>query len=308
VSYGLGSENQELPAYVVLPDARQIPAGGSINWTSGFLPAIHQGVPFNTAGEPISDLYTPKQISRAARSASQQALAAMNHEFAAAHPGDDVLHARIRAYEMAARMQLSVPELVDVDAESAATRKLYGVDDPRNAGFGRNCLLARRLSEQGVRFVQLFNGGAFGQPRINWDGHENIVENHDKQAAVLDRPVAALLKDLKSRGLLDETVVLCTTEFGRTPVTQGLNGKGRDHHPSAFTVWMAGGGIKGGTAYGATDELGFYVTEKPTQFYDIHATLLHLLGMDHERLTFYHNGIQRRLTDVHGQVIHDLLA
>lgn len=308
VSYGLGSENENLPAYVVLPDARQLPAGGSINWTAGFLPAVHQGVAFNTSGEPISNLYTPDRVSPAARHASQRMLAEMNRDFAAAHPGDEALSARISAYELAARMQLSVPELVDLNSESTATRELYGVDDPATAGFGRNCLLARRLCEQGVRFVQLFNGGAFGQPRINWDGHENIVDNHAKQAAVADKPVAALLKDLKARGLLEETVVLWTTEFGRTPLTQGLNGKGRDHHPSVFTVWMAGGGIRGGTAYGASDDLGFYVADKPTQFYDIHATLLHLLGIDHERLTFYHNGIGRRLTDVHGRVVKELLA
>ncbi len=307
VSYGLGSENENLPAYVVLPDPRQLPAGGSINWTSGFLPAVHQGVPFQTQGEPIANLFTPESVAANSRAAGMDFLAKMNRDYAAAHAGDEVLSSRVRAYEMAARMQLSVPELVDLSRETAATKELYGVDDASNAGFGRTCLLARRLSEQGVRFVQVFNGGAFGQPRINWDAHENLVENHNNQAAVMDRPVAALLKDLKARGLLDETVVLWTTEFGRTPVTQGLGGKGRDHHPTAFTVWMAGAGLKRGIGYGSSDELGFYAADKPTQFYDIHATLLHLLGMDHTRLTFYHNGIHRRLTDVHGEVIKGLL-
>ena len=183
------------------------------------------------------------------------------------------------------------------------------MDDEATLGFGRNCLLARRLSERGVRFVQLFNGGAFGgRPRVNWDAHEDLIDNHGRQAKTLDKPVAGLIKDLKSRGLLDETLILWTSEFGRTPVTQGLKGKGRDHHPEVFTVWMAGCGIKGGARYGSSDEIGFYPAENPTQFYDIHATMLHLTGMDHTELTFYHNGIQRRLTDVHGHVIRDLLA
>lgn len=311
LSYGLGSENSDLPAYVVLPDARGLPAGGSINWTSGFLPAVHQGVAFNTqAGvEPIPNLRTPDSVTGKARRAGFDLLADFNADFSAQHPHDDVLRARIRSYELAAQMQLSVPGIVDVDRESPATRELYGVDDPDTLGFGRSCLLARRLSERGVRFLQLFNGGAFGgRPRVNWDAHEDLVDNHGRQARTLDKPVAGLIKDLKSRGLLDETLILWTSEFGRTPVTQGLTGKGRDHHPDAFTVWMAGGGIKGGMRHGSTDELGFYVAEKPAQFYDIHATMLHLNGMDHTRLTYYHNGIQRRLTDVHGHVLHDLLV
>ena len=311
MSYGLGSENSDLPAFVVLPDSRGLPAGGSINWTAGFLPAVHQGVPFNTTAgvEPIPNLHTPASVSAETRRAGFDLLADINHNFSESHPHEDVLRARIRSYELAAKMQLSVPGIVDIERESSATRNLYGADDESTLGFGRSCLLARRLSERGVRFVQLFNGGAFGgRPRVNWDAHEDLVDNHGRQAMTLDKPVAGLIKDLKSRGLLDETLVLWTSEFGRTPVTQGLNGKGRDHHPSAFTVWMAGGGIKGGTRYGATDELGFYVTDKPARFYDIHATMLHLTGMDHTDLTFYHNGIQRRLTDVHGHVISDLLA
>ena len=311
VSYGLGSTNADLPAYVVLPDARGLPAGGSINWTAGFLPAVHQGVAFNTkAGvEPIPNLTTPQKVSAAARRAGFDYLADINRGFAERHPHDNVVRARIRSYELAAQMQLSVPGIVDLDRESKATRELYGVDDEATLGFGRSCLLARRLSERGVRFVQLFNGGAFGgRPRVNWDAHEDIVDNHNRQARTLDKPAAGLIKDLKSRGLLDETLVIWTSEFGRTPVTQGLSGKGRDHHPTAFTVWMAGGGIKGGTRFGSTDELGFYVAENPAQFYDIHATMLHLAGMDHTRLTYYHNGIQRRLTDVHGHVLDDILA
>jgi hypothetical protein len=309
VSYGLGSENHDLPAFVVLPDSRGLPAGGSINWSAGFLPAVHQGVAFRSRGEPIADLKTPESITPAARAAASGFLNELNRDFAAANPAEDAFQSRIRSYELAAKMQLSVPDLVDFEkGETAATKKLYGLENAASADFGRNCLLARRLCERGVRFVQLFNGGAFGgRPRINWDAHEDIKLNHGNQAATLDQPVAGLIKDLKSRGMLEETIVLVTSEFGRTPVTQGLKGKGRDHHPDAFTVFMAGGGFRPGVSYGASDQLGFQATDRPQQFYDIHATLLHLLGMDHEALTFYHNGIQRRLTDVHGKVIRGII-
>jgi len=308
LSYGLGSENQDLPAYVVLPDPRQLPAGGAINWTSGFLPAVHQGVAFRPGSEPITDLNTPAQITPARRQAESALLAKLNQQFLDANPSDTALAARLRSYELAARMQLSVPEAVSFEAEGEATKRLYGLDQPATAGFGRNCLLARRLLEKGVRFVQLFHGGAFGSPRINWDGHEDLRDNHLKQAASMDQPVAALLKDLRARGLLDETLVLWTTEFGRTPITQGIGAPGRDHHPQGFTIWMAGAGLKPGYGHGATDEVGFFASEKKTQVHDYLATVLHLLGIDHEHLTFYHNGIQRRLTDVHGEVVHDILA
>ena len=308
LSYGLGSENQDLPAYVVLPDPRQLPAGGAINWTSGFLPAVHQGVAFRPGAEPITDLNTPTHVTPVRRQAESALLARMNQQFLDAHPADTALAARLRSYELAARMQLSVPEVVRIEAETETTNRLYGLDQPATAGFGRNCLLARRLLEKGVRFVQLFHGGAFGSPRINWDGHEDLRDNHLKQAASMDQPVAALLKDLRARGLLDDTLVLWTTEFGRTPITQGIGSPGRDHHPQGFTIWMAGAGLKPGYAHGATDEVGFFASEKKTQVYDYMATVLHLLGIDHEQLTFYHNGIQRRLTDVHGEVIHDILA
>jgi len=308
LSYGLGSENQDLPAYVVLPDPRQLPAGGAINWTSGFLPAVHQGVAFRPGAEPITDLNTPPHVTPARRQAESALLARMNQQFLDEHPDETALAARLRSYELAARMQLSVPEAVRIEAEGEATKRLYGLDQPATAGFGRNCLLARRLLEKGVRFVQLFHGGAFGSPRINWDGHEDLRDNHLKQAASMDQPVAALLKDLRARGLLDDTLVLWTTEFGRTPITQGIGSPGRDHHPQGFTIWMAGAGLKPGYAHGATDEVGFFASEKKTQVYDYLATVLHLLGIDHEQLTFYHNGIQRRLTDVHGEVIHDILA
>ncbi len=308
MSYGLGSENENLPTFVVLPDPRGVPAGGAINWTSGFLPANHQGVAFRTSGEPISDLYTPEGITPERRRAGVQSLEAMNREYADRHPGDSALEARIRAYELAGRMQMSIPEVTEFSGESAATRTLYGLDTPASEAFGRNCLLARRLIERDVRFVQIYNGGAFGSPRINWDAHEDLVDNHRTQAAVMDRPVAGLLKDLKQRGLLDDTLVLWTTEFGRTPFTQGIGGKGRDHHQSGFTCWMAGAGLKPGFTLGKTDEVGYSGVEDKTSVYDLHATVLHLLGIDHTRLTFYHNGIQRRLTDVHGNVIEKVLA
>ena len=308
LSYGLGTENEDLPTFVVMPDPRGIPAGGSINWTSGFLPASHQGVAFRTKGEPIADLFPPPEIAGEGLKASIKVLDAMNREYASSHPGDSTLDARVRAYELAGRMQVSVPEATEVATESAGTRALYGLDSPHSEGFGRNCLRARRLLERGVRFVQLYHGGAFGSPRINWDAHENLVENHKIQAASLDRPLAGLLKDLKQRGMLDDTLVLWTTEFGRTPYTQGEGGNGRDHHPHGFTCWMAGGGLKPGFSVGKTDELGYHAVEDSTSVYDLHATVLHLLGIDHKRLTFYHNGIKRRLTDVHGEVIEKVLS
>ena len=308
LSYGLGTENEDLPAFVVLPDPRQPPAGGAINWTSGFLPAVHQGVALRTSGDPIADLSTPAAVSAGRRRKEMSLLDEANRRYLERHPDETALSARIRSYELAARMQASVPETIRFDAESPATRALYGLESPVTEGFGRNCLLARRLLERGVRFVQLYHGGAFGQPRINWDGHEDVVENHTRQAASLDRPLAGLLADLKDRGMLEDTLVLFTTEFGRTPITEGVGAKGRDHHPHCFTVWMAGAGVKAGFGYGKSDEVGYFPAESPVSVHDFHATVLHLLGIDHERLTFYHNGIERRITDVHGRVVEGLLA
>jgi hypothetical protein len=309
LSYGLGTENENLPAFVVLPDPRGLPAGGSINWTAGFLPASHQGVPFRTqAAEPIADLRTPAGIAPDTRAADMQFLASINRDFAAAHPGDGAFAARLRSYELAARMQASIPEATRLDDEPDHVRRLYGLDNPGTKGFGRNCLMARRLLERGVRFVQILNGGAFGSPRINWDGHENIKENHDSQAATMDQPVAGLLVDLAQRGLLEDTLFVWNTEFGRSPVTQGLNSTGRDHHPSVFTSFLAGAGVKRGFSFGSSDDIGYDVAANPVTIPDFHATLLHLLGLDHERLTFYHNGIDRRLTNVEGNVVHGILA
>jgi hypothetical protein len=309
LSYGLGTENQDLPAFVVLPDPRGLPAGASINWSSGFLPATHQGTAFGASGEPIADLATPPEVSPESRQAALGLLAQMNRNHIEAHPGDNLLTARVRSYELAARMQVTVPQVIRFDEESEATQRLYGMDAHPTEAFGRNCLLARRLLERGVRFVQIFHGGAFGgSPRLNWDAHEDVVDNHNRQAQSMDKPVAGLIKDLKARGMLDETLVIWSTEFGRTPFTQGLATRGRDHHQHAFTCWLAGAGVKKGFSYGASDEVGYQVGEDPVTIYDFHATILQLLGLDHKRLTYYNNGIQRRLTDVHGRVVEGILA
>ena len=313
VTYGLGSVSEELPAFVVLPDPRGLPPGGVINWGAGFLPAIHQGTTLSTDPEkpPIADLFPTKEFAHLRGGAEQSGrdfLQTLNREHAAARAGNTELEARIAAYELAARLQLSAPEATDLRGETDATKKLYALDHEDIGPFGRQCLLARRLVERGVRFVQIYCGAentVAKKIRPNWDSHEDIVRDHGYWGAVLDQGAAALLHDLKARGLLDSTLVLCTTEFGRQP---GAQGKGRDHNAGAFTAWLAGGGIKGGTAYGTTDDLGFQAAEHPAYSYDLHATALHLLGVDHERLTFYHNGVQRRLTDVHGHVIKEILA
>jgi hypothetical protein len=312
VSYGLGAETDELPAYVVIPDSRGVPAGGSINWSNGFLPARHQGVVVRGTGTPIDDLFPARAIAPSTERASRELLGRLNSMHADRRGGaEDALTARARSYELAARMQLAVPEVTNLDGETQATHALYGLDDPTTVDFGRGCLLARRLLERGVRFVQLFAGGAFGSPRINWDGHEDMVENHGREAGRIDKPLAGLLADLRRRGLLEDTLVLFTTEFGRTPFTQsnaGVLGAGRDHSQYGFSVWMAGAGLAQGTAYGATDPLGLKAVVNPVHWHDFHATVLHLLGVDHERLVFYHNGIARRLTNVHGQVVRGVLA
>ncbi len=311
LSYGLGSVADDLPAFVVIPDARELPAGGSINWANGFLPARHQGVVVRPRGEPIDDLFPARPVAAGADSAAHALLDAMNQHHLAGHPGDDALAARIRGYEMAARMQTSIPEVANLKGEAAGTIAMYGLDRADTADFGRACLLARRLLERGVRFVQLFSGGTFGSPRRNWDGHEDMAANHSHEALRIDQPVAALLRDLRRTGLLDDTLVVFTTEFGRTPFAQSaanVVGKGRDHNPYGFSVWLAGAGLKPGIAHGSTDEIGWKAAENPVTWPDFHATVLHLLGIDHERLTYYHNGIKRRLTNVHGQVLKPILA
>jgi len=311
LSYGLGAECDNLPSYVVIPDARGFPAGGTINWTNGFLPARHQGVVFRSKGAAIDNLTPAVPIAEERDLATRELLKRMNDRHAAARGDDDVLSARIRSYELAAKMQLAVPEVTSLEGETAAVHALYGIDRPESSDFGRGCLLARRLLERGVRFVQLFSGGSFGSPRINWDGHENMQENHGREAPRIDRPVSGLLRDLRQRGMLDDTLVLFTTEFGRTPFTQSAAdsvGLGRDHNQYGFTVWMAGAGLRPGTSYGATDDFGYKAVENPVHWNDFHATVLHLLGIEHERLTYYHNGILRRLTNVSGHVIRPILA
>ena len=309
VSYALGSESQNLPAYVAIPDPRGVPQISTRQWASSFLPAAYQGTPFN-AEKPIANLTRPASISENGDVATRDFVKFLNERHLARHPGDGDLSARIASYELAGRMQLAAAEVGDLRGESAATQEFYGVNDTNKnkAGFAKNCLLARRLLERGVRFVQLFNGAyAMGEGVGNWDGHKTIANQYPIHAAILDQPCAALLRDLKSRGLLADTLVAFVTEFGRMPTFQkGSNG--RDHNPKGFTVWLAGAGVRAGHSHGATDEFGYQATQDVATIYDLHATILHLLGLDHTRLSTYHNGIERRLTDVHGDVIGPVLV
>ena len=310
ISYGLGSMTDNLPTFVVLPDARGFAPNGPGNWSAGFLPAAHQGTLIKpSAKNPIADLFPPteaKFITPESESDALRLLRQLNEEHEKDRAGDSRLEARIASYELAAKLQLSAPEVLDIGGETAATRGKYGLDDKATEDFGRNCLIARRLLERGVRFVQVWSGADNGFPRRNWDSHEDIQRDHGDMGRSMDRPAAALVEDLKARGMLDETIVIWTTEFGRMPCSQGS--KGRDHNPFTFTSWLAGGGIKGGITYGASDEWSYKAVENPTYCYDLHATVLHLLGIDHEKLTFRHNGIDRRLTDVHGRVIREIIA
>jgi len=309
VSYALGSMNENLPVFVVLPDNRGVPPNGPANWSSGFLPAAHQATSIRIgSANPIHDLFAPEGsfVTASSEMDGLALLEKVNREHLALRAEDSRLDARIKSYEMAARLQLSAPEVLRVDGESDATKKLYGLDDPLTEEMGRRCLVARRLLERGVRFVQLWSGADNGFPRRNWDSHEHLAKDHWEMAVAIDKPIAALMKDLKARGLFDDTIVHWTTEFGRMPCSQGS--KGRDHNPFGFTNWLAGGGIKGGTSYGATDEWSYKAVDRPCYGYDVHATMLHLLGIDHTRLTYRHNGIDRRLTDVHGNVLREIVA
>lgn len=309
-TYALGSENQELPAFVAIPDPRGVPQAGVNHWGPGFLPAVFQGTAFS-AQRPIANLQPTGGVSEAEARATRRLLAKLNDEHRKQFPGDTELAARVASYELAARMQQSIPEVTDLSSEPAHILKEYGADDSQNAykaGFARNCLLARRLLERGVRFVQLFNGAyAMGEGIGNWDGHRKLKEQYDIHGAILDQPAAALLKDLKRRGMLEDTLVVFCTEFGRMPMFQ-KGATGRDHNPLGFTTMLMGAGVKAAYSYGATDDLGYKAVDKVLSIHDFHATILHLLGIDHTRLSFYHNGIQRRLTDVHGHVIQDVLA
>jgi hypothetical protein len=308
VSYGLGSLADNLPTFVVLPDPKGLPYNQTGNFSSGFLPMAHQGTVIRpSAPVPIADLYPPKSakyISRQSEADGLKLLEALNRAHLADNPGDSRLEARIASYELAAKMQLSAPEALDLSRESDRVHKLYGTDDPVTADFARSCLTARRLLERGVRFVQVWSGT--GGPTKNWDNHNNIRTELPYVANQVDKPIAALLRDLKARGLFADTLVIWTTEFGRMPFTQSSTG--RDHNGGTFVSWLAGAGVKGGVAYGASDEFSYQAAEHKTYCYDLHATALHLLGIDHRRLTFRHNGIDRRLTDVHGKVIREVLA
>ncbi|QDV85648.1 DUF1501 domain-containing protein [Planctomycetes bacterium TBK1r] len=310
-TWALGTENENLPAYVAIPDPRGTPQSSVNNWGPGFLPAAFQGTQWS-ANQPLSNLEIPAGTSDKTDRATRRFLQRLNERHLQQFPGDEELAARISSYELAAKMQLSVPEVTDLSTESKSTLREYGADDAENtlkAQFAKNCILARRLIEKGVRFVQLFNGAyqTGGEGVSNWDGHKKIEEQYSKHGPVLDQPCAALLRDLKRRGLLKDTLVVWTTEFGRMPTFQ-KGASGRDHNPDGFTAWMMGAGVKAPFTYGATDEFGYKAVEDVTTVYDFHATILHLLGLDHRRLTYYHNGFERRLTDVHGSVIKPILA
>ncbi len=310
VSYALGSANENLPAYVAIPDIRGEPPNGKANWSNGFLPARHQAIEMSDH-LPIRNLKRPPSITAAEETDSRQLLDRLNRRFAAANPGETDLQARVAAYELAARMQLSAPEVSELSRESAATHHLYGTDDPNKlkAAYARNCLLARRLLERGVRYVNLYcasrASGVDGL--LNWDAHKTLKPDYERHCPVFDGPTAALLTDLKKSGLLDDTLVLWTTEFGRMPTHQDGTA-GRDHNPDGFTCWMMGAGVQGGISYGATDDFGRRAEVNPTTVWDFYATVLHLLGFEHEKLTWYHNGLDRRLTDVQGQVIEEILT
>jgi hypothetical protein len=306
VTYGLGSENQNLPGFVVLLDQKGPPYAGPPNWAAGFLPAAYQGTVFRSKGDPILDLRAPDgTMSPERERARLDQMMKLNESFGEKYPGISELSARIASYELAYRMQACAPEAVDISKESEETQKLYGIDDPASAGYGRQCLLARRLVERGVRFVQVISG-AYLAADDTWDAHGNINTNHRRHAREVDRPIAGLITDLKRRGLLDDTAVLWHSEFGRMPISQ--RGVGRDHNPGAMTVFMTGAGIQGGQHIGRTDDLGYKVDEQPATNHDVHATLLHLLGIDHKRLTVYFNGRNMRLTDVSGELIPQIVS
>jgi hypothetical protein len=304
LTYGLGSLNQNLPGYVVMLDPRGGPIGGAPNWGSGFMPASFQATQFRTSGAPVIDLQPPAGTSAARQRDQLDLLGELNRRHLTDRPGETELRARLETYELAFRMQREAPEAVDLSQESAATHALYGLDNPATEPFGRRCLMARRLVERGVRFVQVYSGG--GHNDQNWDAHGNVNANHELHCLETDQPIAGLIRDLQSRGLFDETLIVWTGEFGRTPT--GQNGVGRDHSPRGFSVWLAGGGIRGGVTHGATDDLGFAAVEKKVHVHDLHATILHLLGIDHTLLTYFHGGRDMRLTDVEGRVVEEILA
>ena len=303
ITYGLGTENGDMPGYIVMLDKTGGPINGAQNWSNGFLPGAYQATPFRSTGVPILNLDRAKHHSNESQRRQLNLLNWMNEKHGEHHPAEADLQARIENYELAFRMQMAAPEITDITKESAATQELYGIGEKKTDYFGRQLLLARRMVERGVRFVQVYSGGAHGDN--NWDQHGNMA-HHRRHTVATDKPITGLLSDLESRGLLEETLIVWGGEFGRLPVAQG--GKGRDHNPRGFTMWMAGAGIKGGVSYGATDEYGYRAAENIVTVQDIHATALHQLGVHHEKLTYRFQGRDFRLTDVSGNVIHDILA
>lgn len=303
VSYGLGSENEDLPAFVVLPDPGGGLKGGPPAWGNGYLPTRYQGTTMRPQGAPILNLSPAVNQSSARQRQSLDLLAKWNHRHLMARDNDDELEARIASYELAYRMQSTAPELADIRGETAETERLYGLDQPQTSEFGRRCLLARRMVERGVRFVQVISGDTVG-----WDAHSDLIKNHTDYCGRTDRPIAGLLKDLKRRGMLDDTLVIWGGEFGRMPMSE--QGKGRDHNPWGYCLWLAGAGVKGGFAYGATDAVGLRAAENKVHIRDFHATVLHLLGLDHEELSYYHHGLDERLTGPgdEASVVHELLG
>ena len=308
VTYGLGSASRNLPAFVVMSDprGRGLPKGHATNWGAGFLPSVFQGTHLRPQGEPIDNLKRPVEMTVAQQRAQLDLMADLNRLHLARNPGESELAARIESFELAYRMQSAAPEALAIEQESEATKKLYGLDQKHCAHFSAQCLIARRLVERGTRFVQIYSGGMDNQ--LSWDGHSDIAGNHTGFAQESDQPVAALLEDLAQRGMLQDTLVVWAGEFGRLPVAQKGDKPGRDHNPHALTAWLAGGGVKGGVTYGATDEIGHKAAVDRTHVNDFHATLLHLLGMDHERLTYRHSGRDFRLTDVGGKVIRPIVT
>jgi hypothetical protein len=306
VNYGLGTENEDLPGFVVMTDPRGGPISGASNWTSGYMPGAFQGTLFRAGGSPVLDLATPEGLDPRDQRRTLDLAQALNREHQTHHPDEPELAARIQSYELAFRMQSAATEVVDLNREDPRTRAMYGLDDDRTRDFGRKCLMTRRLLERGVRFVQLYSGG--GHIEDTWDGHTDCITNHTLHAGETDGPIAALISDLKRTGLWEETLLVWGGEFGRTPTSEGVDKPGRDHNPFGFTMWLAGAGVKGGQTIGATDELGFDAVEDRCHVSDFHATILHLLGLDHTRLTYFYKGLDQRLTGVRGKVVKKAIA
>jgi hypothetical protein len=307
VNYGLGTINQDLPGYVVMIDPRGGPIGSASNWSSGYIPAAYQGTHFRAGTSPLLNLQDPPGVTRKGQRRSLDLLKQLNQQHQLIRKGESELEARIESYELAFRMQSEARDVVDLARESKQTHQRYGLDNPRTEDFGRKCLIAKRLLEKGVRFIQLYSGG--GHIEDTWDGHTNCITNHELHAGETDRPMAALMQDMKDQGLWDETLFVWGGEFGRTPTSEGIGKPGRDHNWHGFSMWLAGGGVKGGQAIGATDELGFDGVEQRVHVSDLHATILHLMGLDHEHLAYFYQGLDQRLTGpAESHVVQEVLA